>query len=267
MFYPMAFTVLAALLGAMILSVTFVPAAVSVFVTGRLSERENPLVAGPRGSMRQLFAPRSPTAPPRPSPPPACWCVSGRHGHSTGQRVPAEPRRRRPAACTRCAFPGTSLTTAVEMQHALERKLKTYPEVDYVFSKIGTAEIATDPMPPSVADTYVMLKRPASWPDPQRTKASTSCASSRPSCSRVPGNNYEFTQPIQMRFNELIAGVRSDVAVKVLRRRHGDAGGGRSAASQRRSGVPGHPTSSSSRRRACRSSPSRSIARRWHGSA
>ncbi len=114
-------------------------------------------------------------------------------------------------------IPGTSLSTAVEMQHALERKLKTYPEVDYVFSKIGTAEIATDPMPPSVADTYVMLKQPADWPDPLRTKASL-LRQLETELLTLPGNNYEFTQPIQMRFNELIAGVRSDVAVKV----HGD---------------------------------------------
>ena len=103
------------------------------------------------------------------------------------------------------------------MQHALERKLKTYPEVDYVFSKLGTAEIATDPMPPSVADTYVMLKRPEDWPDPSRTKVSL-LRQMETELLTLPGNNYEFTQPIQMRFNELIAGVRSDVAVKI----HGD---------------------------------------------
>ena len=112
-------------------------------------------------------------------------------------------------------IPGTSLTTAVEMQHTLERKLKTYPEVDYVFSKLGTAEIANDPMPPSVADTYVMLKPPALWPDPSRPKASL-VQQLEAELLHLPGNNYEFTQPIQMRFNELIAGVRSDVAVKIF---------------------------------------------------
>jgi cobalt-zinc-cadmium resistance protein CzcA len=112
-------------------------------------------------------------------------------------------------------IPGTSLTTAVDMQHALERKLKTYPEVDYVFSKIGTAEIATDPMPPSVADTYVMLKPRSQWPDPRRPKTDLVRQLQRELPS-MPGNNYEFIQPIQMRFNELIAGVRSDVAVKVF---------------------------------------------------
>ena len=112
-------------------------------------------------------------------------------------------------------IPGTSLSTAVDMQHALERKFKTYPEVSYVFSKIGTAEIATDPMPPSVADTYVMLKPREQWPDPGRDKADLVEQLQR-ELPLVPGNNYEFIQPIQMRFNELIAGVRSDVAVKVF---------------------------------------------------
>jgi cobalt-zinc-cadmium resistance protein CzcA len=101
------------------------------------------------------------------------------------------------------------------MQHTLERKFKTYPEVDYVFSKIGTAEIATDPMPPSVADTYVMLKPREQWPDPNRPKADF-VAQLQEDLQMVPGNNYEFIQPIQMRFNELIAGVRSDIAVKVF---------------------------------------------------
>jgi cobalt-zinc-cadmium resistance protein CzcA len=101
------------------------------------------------------------------------------------------------------------------MQHALERKFMTYPEVAYVFSKIGTAEIATDPMPPSVADTYVMLKPRSEWPDPGRPKSDLVAQLQRDLPS-MPGNNYEFIQPIQMRFNELIAGVRSDVAVKVF---------------------------------------------------
>jgi cobalt-zinc-cadmium resistance protein CzcA len=115
-------------------------------------------------------------------------------------------------------IPGTSLTAgAIEMQHTLERKLQGPSRRDRLrLRPIGTAEIATDPMPPNVADTYVMLKprervarsddpRPSSW-RPSRSEPSP----------RSPGNNYEFSQPIEMRFNELIAGVRSDVAVKVF---------------------------------------------------
>jgi cobalt-zinc-cadmium resistance protein CzcA len=216
MFYPMAFTVLAALIGAMILSITFVPAAVAVFVTGRLSERENPLiVAATRAyapSLRMALRHRTATA----LGALALLVGSGVMATRLGSEfLPSLDEGDLLLHALR--IPGTSLSTAVEMQHALERKLKTYPEVDYVFSKIGTAEIATDPMPPSVADTYVMLKRPEDWPDPGRTKVSL-LRQMETELLSLPGNNYEFTQPIQMRFNELIAGVRSDVAVKV----HGD---------------------------------------------
>ena len=112
-------------------------------------------------------------------------------------------------------IPGTSLSQAVEMQHVLEKEIKEFSEVDNVFSKIGTAEIATDPMPPSVADTFVMLKPRSGWPDPHRPKDDL-VHELEEQLKKIPGNNYEFTQPIQMRFNELIAGVRSDLAVKVF---------------------------------------------------
>jgi cobalt-zinc-cadmium resistance protein CzcA len=111
-------------------------------------------------------------------------------------------------------IPGTSLTQAVQMQEQLEATLKTAPEVERAFAKIGTAEIATDPMPPNVADTFVMLKDRKHWPDPGKPKVEVVKDLERLAAG-VPGNNYEFTQPIQMRFNELISGVRSDVAVKV----------------------------------------------------
>ena len=216
MFYPMAFTVLAALVGAMMLSITFVPAAVAVFVTGRPSERENPLVS----AATRLYAPALRLALGHRL---ATLLAAGGLLVASGAMATRLGSEFLPSLdegdllLHALRIPGTSLSTAVEMQHVLERKLKTYPEVDYVFSKIGTAEIATDPMPPSVADTYVMLKRPADWPDPRRTKASL-LRQLETELLTLPGNNYEFTQPIQMRFNELIAGVRSDVAVKV----HGD---------------------------------------------
>jgi cobalt-zinc-cadmium resistance protein CzcA len=111
-------------------------------------------------------------------------------------------------------IPGTSLTQAIAMQSVLEARLKEFPEVDKVFSKIGTAEVATDPMPPSVADTYVMMKPRDQWPDPRKSKAQL-VSELEVAVKAIPGNNYEFTQPIQMRFNELISGVRTDVAVKV----------------------------------------------------
>ncbi len=214
MFYPMAFTVLAALLGAMILSVTFVPAAVAMFLTGRMSEKENLLVRWASKAyaptLRIMLRHRLATV----LGAVVLLVLSGLIGMRLGTEfLPSLNEGDLLVHALR--IPGTSLTTAVEMQHALERKLKSYPEVDYVFSKIGTAEIATDPMPPSVADTYVMLKPPSKWPDPSRPKASLVAQLER-ELRQIPGNNYEFIQPIQMRFNELIAGVRSDIAVKIF---------------------------------------------------
>jgi cobalt-zinc-cadmium resistance protein CzcA len=100
------------------------------------------------------------------------------------------------------------------MQTGLERVIKSFPEVDRIFAKLGTAEVATDPMPPSVADNFVMMKDRIEWPDPKKPKSQL-VAEMEAAVRQVPGNNYEFTQPIQMRFNELISGVRSDLAVKV----------------------------------------------------
>jgi cobalt-zinc-cadmium resistance protein CzcA len=101
------------------------------------------------------------------------------------------------------------------MQVQLEKRLEEFPEVERVFSKIGTAEIASDPMPPSTADTYVMLKARDQWPNARKPKAAL-IAEIEHAIRELPGNNYEFTQPIQMRTNELISGVRADVAVKVF---------------------------------------------------
>ncbi|MDO8678607.1 MAG: CusA/CzcA family heavy metal efflux RND transporter [Acidobacteriota bacterium] len=214
MFYPMAFTVLAALLGAMILTMTFVPAALAVFLTGRMSEKENLLVCLAQRAYAPALRVALNNGPATAVAAVVLMAVTGVIGARLGTEfLPSLDEGDLLVHALR--IPGTSLTTAVEMQHAVERQLKTYPEVDYVFSKIGTAEIANDPMPPSVADTYVMLKPPSQWPDPRRTKASL-VTQLEDDLFHLPGNNYEFTQPIQMRFNELIAGVRSDVAVKVF---------------------------------------------------
>ncbi|MEO7648558.1 MAG: CusA/CzcA family heavy metal efflux RND transporter [Gemmatimonadaceae bacterium] len=214
MFFPMAFTVLAALFGAMILSVTFVPAAVAIFVSGQVSEKESTPVRWATKAyvpaLAMAMRNRSITV----TAAVVLMLVTGAMASRLGSEfLPSLDEGDLLVHALR--IPGTSLSTAVDMQHALERKLNTYPEVDYVFSKIGTAEIATDPMPPNVADTYVMLKPRALWPDPRRDKANLVAQLQRELPS-MPGNNYEFTQPIQMRFNELIAGVRSDVAVKVF---------------------------------------------------
>ena len=102
-------------------------------------------------------------------------------------------------------IPGTGLEQSIEMQEILEQRLKAFPEVDKVYAKIGTPEVATDPMPPSVADNFVMLKPRSEWPDPDRSKEAL-VAEMAAAVEQLPGNKYEFTQPIQMRFNELISG-------------------------------------------------------------
>ena len=214
MFIPMAFTVIAALLGAMILSVTFVPAAVALFFSGRLAEKENILVQG----VKKAYAPSLRFALRRRGlivgAAVALVVLTGWGATRMGSEfIPSLDEG--DIALHALRIPGTSLTQAVAMQHVLEEKIKEFPEVETIFAKIGTAEVATDPMPPSVADNFVMLKPRSAWPNPKRPKADLVRAM-EDALSRVPGNNYEFTQPIQMRFNELIAGVRSDVAVKVF---------------------------------------------------
>ncbi|HBI8622138.1 TPA: efflux RND transporter permease subunit, partial [Escherichia coli] len=113
-------------------------------------------------------------------------------------------------------IPGTSLSQSVAMQQQLEATLKAqFPEIDRVFARTGTAEIASDPMPPNASDGYVMLKPMSDWPEPRKSRDELLAAVQK-AVDKVPGNNYEFSQPIQMRFNELISGVRSDVAVKIF---------------------------------------------------
>ena len=214
MFHPMAFTVVVALIGALLLSVTFVPAAVALFVTGRVTERENPIVAG----AARLYRPALGWALQNRAPVVAFTVVTLALSALLATRMGSEfvpSLDEGDIALHALRIPGTSLTQAIEMQKALEQRLKAFPEVESVFAKIGTAEIATDPMPPNVADNFVMLKPRSAWPDPSRTKADLVKAMQE-ALEKIPGNNYEFTQPIQMRFNELISGVRSDVAVKVF---------------------------------------------------
>jgi cobalt-zinc-cadmium resistance protein CzcA len=119
------------------------------------------------------------------------------------------------AALAAVRIPGTSLTQSVEMQRAIERRLAKLPEVKEVFARVGTAEVATDPMPPSIADGYVMLKPRDQWPEPAKSKADL-LEEIEQAANDVPGSAYELSQPIQLRFNELISGVRSDVGVKIF---------------------------------------------------
>jgi len=214
LFHPMAFTFIAALLGAMILSITFVPAMVALLVTGRVAERENVLVRAARAVYRPVLAAALNFRAAVVVGALALLAVTGILAARMGAEfVPSLDEG--DVALHALRIPGTSLSQAVAMQNELEARLKEFPEVSHVFSKIGTAEVATDPMPPSVADCYVMMKPRREWPDPRKPKAAL-VAELEAAAAKIPGNNYEFTQPIQMRFNELISGVRADVALKIF---------------------------------------------------
>jgi cobalt-zinc-cadmium resistance protein CzcA len=170
MFHPMAFTVVAALLGAMILSMTFVPAAVALFITGKVSEHENVAVRGAKSVylpvLRALMKARWAVVSASVAVLVVALAAASRLG---SEFMPSLDEGDITLHALR--IPGTSLTQAIETQSVLEARVKEFPEVDKVFGKIGTAEVATDPMPPSVADTYVMLKPRAQWPDPRKPKA------------------------------------------------------------------------------------------------
>ncbi len=214
MFHPMAYTVIMALLGAMLFAATFIPAAIALFLTGKISEKENILMRAAKAvylpALKFHLHFRGATALAAVFLVVISGVVASRMGT---EFIPSLDEG--DVALHALRIPGTSLTQAIEMQHALERRLKEFPEVKDVFAKLGTAEIATDPMPPSVADGFAILKPRQEWPDPKKSKAQL-VAEMEKAVQDVPGNNYEFTQPIQMRFNELIAGVRSDVAVKLF---------------------------------------------------
>lgn len=214
MFHPMAVTVVMALLAAMVLSLTLVPAAVAIFMSGKIAEKESPVIHATKSFYRPLLQ-----AALR-----ARWLVlSGAVLLVLGcawlsTRLGAEfiPQLEEgDIALHALRIPGTSLAQSVAMQELLETQLRSFAEVDRVFAKIGTPEVATDPMPPNVADNFVILKPRDQWPDPKRSKEDLVAAIEQ-KLRQLPGNNYEFTQPIQMRFNELISGVRADLGIKIF---------------------------------------------------
>ena len=215
MFHPMAFTVVIALLGAMLLSVTFVPAAIAMFVTGKVKEEEGLVMR----KARQGYAPvlewvlkRRKLAFAAAA---AVVLLTGAMASRMGSEfIPSLSEG--DLALQALRVPGTSLSQSVDMQQRLEKALMAQvPEVQRVFARTGTAEIAADPMPPNISDAYLMLKPREQWPDPAKSREAIIAAVQQAAAS-VPGSNYELSQPIQLRFNELISGVRSDVAVKVF---------------------------------------------------
>ena len=214
MFHPMALTVVIALIGAMLFSVTFIPAAVALFINGKVDEKEQYLIRLAKRGYQPIYNKVMDNGALVLTLAIASVVLSGLLTTRMGSEfVPS--LNEGDIALHALRIPGTSLSQAIEMQKELEHTVKSFPQVDRIFAKIGTAEIASDPMPPNVADNYIMLKPKSEWPDPNLSKNELT-AQIQKAVSTVPGNNYEFTQPIQMRFNELISGVRSDVAVKIF---------------------------------------------------
>ncbi|MEG1736007.1 MAG: CusA/CzcA family heavy metal efflux RND transporter, partial [Comamonas sp.] len=215
MFHPMALTVVIALLGAMLLSITFIPAAIALFMGGKVGEKENRLM----GWARRAYAPVLAKVMRAPAVVLTAAGVVVALSLLLATRMGSEfaPNLNEgDFAIQALRIPGTSLTQSLEMQMQLERALKAqFPEIERVFARTGTAEIASDPMPPNISDGYIMLKPRDQWPDPARSRDDL-LAAVQAVVEKIPGSNYEFSQPIQLRFNELISGVRSDVAVKIF---------------------------------------------------
>ena len=211
MFQPMALTVVFALVTASILSLTFVPAMVALCIRGQVREQDSLPCGWPNAPMRRCCV----------------WPCAGSvvllavaacagalllFGRLGQEFVPTLDEH--DIAIEILRIPSTSLTQSTQMQLQVEKTLSTFPEVAVVFSKTGTAEMATDPVPPNSSDAFVILKPRAQWPEPDKPKRAL-LRRMEAFLERLPGNSYEFSQPIQIRFNELLAGVRSDVAVKV----------------------------------------------------
>jgi heavy metal efflux system protein len=214
MFHPMALTVVIALVSAMILSLTFVPAMVALLFRAPVAEKDVAVMRAARALYEPVLR----------------WALRARVlvvgaavvvllvGGGLATRLGSEfmPNLDEgDIAMHALRIPGTSLTQAVQMQNQLENAVRTVPEVERIFAKIGTAEVATDAVPPSVADNFIILRPRQDWPDPRKSKADVVADIER-AVAPIPGNRYEFLQPIQMRFNELIAGVRAELAIKVF---------------------------------------------------
>ena len=215
MFHPMAFTVVAALAAAMVLSVTFVPAAVAMFVNAQVHEKENAMMRFILRWYMPLFdkvmAAKTVVLTFAGILVVLCGLLLTRMG---SEFIPS--LNEGDLAFQTIRAPGVSLSQAVAMQQQIELTLiQKFPEIERVFTRIGTSEIATDPMPPSLSDAYIMLKPISDWPAPRKTHDEL-LAAIQQTVWKIPGNNFDFSQPIQLRFNELISGVRSDVAIKIF---------------------------------------------------
>ncbi|MCG7362986.1 CusA/CzcA family heavy metal efflux RND transporter [Roseomonas sp. ACRSG] len=214
MFIPMALTVIIALVFAFILSLTLVPALIAIAITGKVQEKDVWIVRG----LKRLYAPMLARSLRAPIPVIAVGALLFVGSLSLFSRLGQEfipTLDEGNLAMQALRIPSTSLQQSQAMQSVLERRISRLPEVQVIYSKTGTAEVASDPMPPNASDTFIILKPREQWPDPALPKAEL-VQRIQQSVAGIPGNALEFTQPIQMRFNELLAGVRGDLAVKVF---------------------------------------------------
>tara|TARA_B100001079_G_scaffold239671_2_gene224078 strand:+ start:4134 stop:7463 length:3330 start_codon:yes stop_codon:yes gene_type:complete len=212
-FSPMAITMMLALASAFVLSLTFVPAMIAVLLNKKLTEKE----VKPIRWAKERYGPAVRKVIARP------WPMIGAgvglftvavfvFGFLGSEFTPQLDER--DIAVQSLRIPSTSLERSLAMQRRVEDRLEEFPQVDLVFSRTGTAEVASDPMPPNASDAYVILKPRDEWPDPDLPKDEL-VGEMESALGGLIGNLYEFSQPIELRFNELIAGVRGDVAVKL----------------------------------------------------
>jgi cobalt-zinc-cadmium resistance protein CzcA len=213
MFLPMAITVMLALAAAFILSVTTVPALIAILMNGKVAEKDVRVIE----LAKKLYAPALRRVIARPLPIIVAGAVLFFVAAGTFMFVGQEfiPQLdEQDVLINPLRIPSTSLDQSQQMQLQVEKAVEKVPEVQFVFSRTGTAEVASDPMPPNLSDTFVIAKPRDQWPDPGMPKAEL-VEKIDQSLKGLLGQNYEYTQPIQMRFNELVAGVRADVAVSV----------------------------------------------------
>ena len=212
-FSPMAITIMLALVAAFVLAITLVPALVAILIRGKVAEKDVWLIR----KSKERYLPLLDKAIARPWP----FILGGlafflaaipAFGLLGSEFIPQLDEKNLAVASTR--VPSVSLEQSLAMQRSVEAAVKRLPEVETMFSKTGTAEVATDPMPPNVSDGFVILKPQEEWPDGVKTKADVIARIEKAGAGLL-GNLYEVSQPIQLRFNELIAGVRGDVAIKL----------------------------------------------------
>ena len=213
-FVPMALTVIIALLFAFVLSLTFVPAAIACLLSRKVMEEDGQIISW----LKQRYEPGLEKAMKRRSITIGAGIgslVLAALAFTALGQVFLPQLDEGDLLIQSLRIPATSVQQSQAMQVPIERMVSKQPEVRFVFSKTGTAELASDPMPPNATDMFVILKPRDEWPVPKLAKAEL-VERLEGKLRQIPGNAYEITQPIQMRFNELIAGVRGDIAVKVF---------------------------------------------------